>query len=65
MLYIQIRNFKNGLWGVHSYGHESYINQYIQDYFYRFNRLNFKTSTLEKLLNRMIYHSIITCKSTK
>jgi hypothetical protein len=65
MLHIQIRNFKNWLRGVHSYCHESYINQYIQEYFYRFNRLNFRTTILEKLLNRMISHAPITYKSIK
>jgi hypothetical protein len=65
MLHIQIRNFKNWLTGVHSYGHENYINQYIQEYFYRFNCLNFRTTALGKLLNRMIYHSPITYKSIK
>jgi len=65
MRHIQIRNFKNWLRGVHSYCHESYINQYIQEYFYRFNRLNFRTTILEKLLNRMIAHTPTTYKSIK
>ena len=65
MLHIQIRNFKNWLRGVHSYCHENYINQYIQEYFYRFNRLNFRTTILEKLLDRMITSSPITYKSIK
>ena len=65
MLHIQIRNFKNWLRGVHSYCHESYINQYIQEYFFRFNRLNFRTTILEKLLNRMIVHTPINYKSIK
>jgi hypothetical protein len=65
MLHIQIRNFKNCLRGVHSYCHEYYINQYIQEYFYRFNSLNLKTMILEKRLNRMIPRTPITCKSIK
>ena len=65
MLHIQIRNFKNWLRGVHSYCDESYINQYIQEYFFRFNRLNFRATILEKLLNRMIAHSPITYKSIR
>ena len=65
MLHIQIRNFKNWLRGVHSYCHKSYINQYIQEYFFRFNLLNFRTTILEKLLNRIIAHPPITYKSIK
>ena len=65
MLNTQIRNFKNWLRGMHSYCHKNYINQYIQEYFYRFNRLNFRTTILDKLLIRMATHSPITYKSIK
>ena len=53
MLHIQIRNFKNRLRGVHSYCNREYLHRYIDEYFYRFNRLNFRNSIFEKLLNRM------------
>ena len=53
MLHFQIRNFKNWLRGVHSYCEKEYINQYIQECFYRLNRLNFRSNILEKLLIRM------------
>jgi len=65
MLHIQIRNFKNWLRGVHSYCNKEYINQYIQEYFFRFNRLNFRGSILEKLLARMIATKPTTYKSIK
>jgi hypothetical protein len=54
MLHIHIRNFKNWLRGVHSYCDKTYVEQYIQEYFFRFNRLNFRSSILEKLLVRMV-----------
>jgi hypothetical protein len=65
MLHFQIRNFKNWLRGTHSYCHENYINQYIQEYFYRFNRLNFRATILEKLLDRMIAHPSLSYKSIR
>lgn len=65
MLHIQIRNFKNWLRGVHSYCDKAYINQYIQEYFFRFNRLNFRETILEKLLNRMIASKPMCYKSIK
>jgi hypothetical protein len=65
MLHIQIRNFKNWLRGVHSYCNKEYINQYIQEYFFRFNRLNFRQTILDKLLVRMIGSRPITYKSIK
>jgi hypothetical protein len=65
MLHIQIRNLINWLRGGHSYCHENHINQYIQEYFFRVNRLNFRIIILEKLLNRIIAHPPITYKSIK
>ena len=65
MLHLQKRNFKNWLRGVHSYCEKEYINQYIQEYFYRLNRLNFRSNILEKLLIRMCNEKPITCKSIK
>jgi len=65
MLHFQIRNFKNWLRGVHSYCEKEYINQYIQEYFYRLNRLNFRSNILENLLIRMCKEKPITYKSIK
>ena len=65
MLHFQIRNFKNWLRGVHSYCAKEYINQYIQEYFFRFNRLNFRESTLDKLLVRMVNEKPLTYKSIR
>lgn len=65
MLHIQIRNFKNWLRGIHSFCDKKYMNQYIQEYFYRFNRLNFRTTILQKLLNRMVESNSITYKSIR
>ena len=65
MLHIQIRNFKNWLKGVHSYCNKETVNQYIEEYFFRFNRMNFRETILEKLLCRMINEKPITYKSIK
>ena len=65
MLHIQIRNFKNWLRGVHSYCNKETLNQYIEEYFFRFNRLNFRESILENLLCRMVRKNPITYKSIK
>ena len=53
VLHFQIRNFKNWLRGMHSYCANEYINHYIQEYFFRFNRVNFRETILEKLLIKM------------
>lgn len=65
VLHFQIRNFKNWLRGVHSYCSKKHMNQYINEYFYRFNRLNFRETVLEKLLIRMCEAQPITYKSIK
>jgi len=65
MLHIQIRNFKNWLRGVHSYCSKEALNQYIDEYFFRFNRLNFRETILEKLLNRMVVEKPKPYKSMK
>jgi hypothetical protein len=65
MLHIQIRNFKNWLRGVHSYCNKETLNQYIEEYFFRFNRLNFRDTILEKLICRMINEKPMTYKSIK
>lgn len=65
LLHIQIRNFKNWLRGTHSFCSKSAMNQYINEYFYRFNRLNFRETMVEKLLTRMINHSPTPYKSIK
>ncbi|MDC3220662.1 IS1595 family transposase [Flavobacteriales bacterium] len=65
MLHIQIRNFKNWLRGVHSFCSKETVNQYINEYFFRFNRLSFRDTILEKLLCRMIKEDPITYNSIK
>jgi len=65
MLHIQIRNFKNWLRGVHSYCNREYLHRYIDEYFYRFNRLNFRDSIFEKLLDRMVGAEPITYESIR
>ncbi|WP_363322587.1 transposase [uncultured Dokdonia sp.] len=38
MLHTKIRNFKNSLRDVHSYYSKEYLQRYIDEYFFRFNR---------------------------
>ena len=65
MLHFQIRNFKNWLRGVHSYCSKESINQYIQEYFFRLNRLNFRESILDQPLNRMALEKPLAYKSIR
>jgi len=44
---------------------KTHINQYIQECFFRFKRLNFRATILDKLLDRMIAHSSMTYKSIR
>ncbi|MBN4065778.1 IS1595 family transposase [Candidatus Amoebophilus asiaticus] len=60
MIHIQIRNFKNWLRGVHSYCNNQYLDKYISEYFFRFNRRNNRRSILDKLLIRMISNKPLT-----
>lgn len=62
MLHIQIRNFKNWLRGVHSYCNKEYLQKYIDEYFFRFNRRNHRKSILDKILQRFALHEPVTKK---
>lgn len=62
MLHIQIRNFKNWIRGVHSYCDKKYLQQYINEYFFRFNRRNHRESILDKLIERCVDQQPITRK---
>ena len=54
MIHRQIRNFKNWLRGVHSYSNKEYLHKYIEEYFFRFNRRNHRTSILDKMIERCV-----------
>lgn len=56
MLHIQIRNFKNWLRGTHSYCNREYLQNYIDEYFFRFNRRNHRASILDKIIERCAQH---------
>ena len=59
MLHIQIRNFKNWLRGTHSYCNREYLQQYIDEYFFRFNRRNHRSSILDNIIQRCVEHQPI------
>lgn len=63
MLHIQIRNFKNWLRGVHSYCDRKYLQKYMDEYFFRFNRRNHRASILDKLIERCVWCEPLTKKS--
>jgi len=65
MLHIQIRNFKNWLRGVHSYCNKEYLQKYIDEYFFRFNRRNYRKSILDKIIERSVLCKPITYKELK
>jgi len=65
MLHIQIRNFKNWLRGVHSYCNKEYLQKYIDEYFFRFNRRNHRTTILDKIIERFANHKPMTNKELK
>ncbi|MCA1751116.1 MAG: IS1595 family transposase [Cryomorphaceae bacterium] len=63
MIHQQIRNFKNWLRGVHSYCNKEHLEEYIDEYFFRFNRRNHRQSILNKAIERMIIHKPMTRKT--
>ncbi len=65
MLHIQIRNFKNWLRGVHSYCNKEYLQKYIDEYFFRFNRRNYRYSILDKIIERCAAHKPVTMQQIK
>lgn len=65
MLHIQIRNFKNWLRGVHSYCNAEYLQKYIDEYFFRYNRRNHRSTILEKLIERCVQHPHVSAKKLR
>lgn len=53
-VHIQIRNLKNLLRGVHSYCSIENVQNYLDEYFYRFNRRNFRTSIICNVFDRLL-----------
>jgi transcription elongation factor Elf1 len=53
-IHIQIRNFKNWLRGMHSSCSKETLQDYIDEYFYRFNRRNHRKTIVDKLLKRFL-----------
>lgn len=65
MLHIQIRNFKNWLRGVHSWCNREYLQKYINEYFFRFNRRSHRQSILDKIIERCVAHEPLTFKQIR
>jgi len=65
MVHQQIRNLKNWLRGVHSYCDKKYLEEYLNEYFFRFNRRNHRQSILSKEIERMANHEPMTFKELK
>lgn len=60
MLYIQISNFKNWLRGVHSWCNREYLQKYIDEYLFRFNRMHNRGSILDGIIERCMAHELLT-----
>lgn len=65
MMHIQIRNFKNWLRGVHSWCNKEYLQRYIDEYFFRYNRRNHRASILDKMIERCMSHEPLTSKQLR
>lgn len=53
-IHIQIRNFKNWLRGTHSFCSSKNLQDYINEYFYRFNRRNHRITMIDNALDRFL-----------
>lgn len=53
-IHIQIRNLKNWLRGVHSYCDKGNFQDYLDEYFYRFNRRGHRISIIDLLFDRLM-----------
>lgn len=53
-IHIQIRNFKNWLRGMHSFCSSKTLQDYIDEYFYRFNRRNHRKTIIDKIFDRFL-----------
>ncbi len=59
-IHIQIRNLKNWLRGVHSYCSLDNVQSYLDEYFYRFNRRNFRKSIISNIFDRVLVEKALT-----
>jgi hypothetical protein len=59
-LHIQIRNFKNWIRGMHSYCDIKNVQDYIDEYFYRFNRRNHRKTIIDNLFPKFITDKSLT-----
>lgn len=53
-LHLHIMNLKNWLRGFHHHVSEQYIQRYLDEFHFRFNRRSFRNSIFHKLLERMM-----------
>jgi len=58
-LHIHIMNLKNWIRGIHHHVSEAYIQRYLDEFHFRFNRRNFRKSIFHKLVERMVKTGII------
>ena len=61
-IHIQIRNLKNWIRGTHSFCEKQNLQDYLNEYFYRFNRRNFKQSVINNLFDRFLKMKTLTYK---
>ena len=65
MLHLQIRKNKNWLRGVHSYCDAQYLQKYINEYFYRFNRRTHRASIFDNIIARILISQPVTFSTVR
>ena len=53
-LHIHIMNIKSWIRGIHHHLSQEYINRYLDEFHFRFNRRSFRNSIFHKLVERMV-----------
>ena len=53
-LHLHIMNIKNSIRGIHHHISEQYINRYLDEFHFRFNRRGFRKSIFHKIIQRMV-----------
>ena len=62
-LHVMIMNLKGWLRGIHHHCSEKFMNGYLDEFFFRFNRRNFLNSIWHKLIERFVINQPYTYKA--
>jgi len=61
-LHLHIMNIQNWIRGIHHHCSEKYLQNYLNEFNFKFNRRCFVDTIFDKLINRFIYTPILTMK---